>query len=141
MNDQNPTDPATNGLADADSMVRMTFRLPQRDKTQIERLVGAGVEPNESEVVRTAIQRYLCQQRADHDGELKDYPTVELREDRLNDHFDALETALEAASESRPVDSETVEDCLDALEDAYRHLLSAHPQYRNQIHEGREEKS
>lgn len=124
------SEPTANGRGNATRMVRMTFRLPADDKAQIESLVDAGVEPNESAVVRTAIQRYLCHQRTDRGGEFTECPTVELRADRLADHFDALEAALEAASQSRPVDNETVTECFDALEEAYRHLLGAHPRYR-----------
>lgn len=134
MNNQSSSEPATNGRGDSDAMERMTFRLPADDKAHIETLVDDDSKANESAVVRTAVQLYLRQYAGEDGGEIEDCPTVELRQDRLDDLFSALEAALKAASECRPTNRDTVDDCLNAVEDAYRHLLSAHPRYRTHIH-------
>lgn len=50
----------THDRASSELMERLTVRLPAADKAAIEACVAAGVEPNQSALVRTAITRYLA---------------------------------------------------------------------------------
>ena len=51
---------STHDRASSESMERLTVRLPAADKAAIEARVAAGVEPNQSAFVRTAIAQYLA---------------------------------------------------------------------------------
>jgi len=117
---------------------RITVRLGD-DLAAVDQLVGSGVYPNRSEVIRTATRGLLRRQATDRrrvatDGGDTDAETVELPVETVDAVFDALESAMHAGKRSLAHDDvrPSTAQCAHGARDAYRELVTAHPDYELQ---------
>jgi|GEM_PF-755865 Arc/MetJ-type ribon-helix-helix transcriptional regulator len=114
---------------------RITVRLGD-DIAAVDQLVGSGLYPNRSEVIRTATRGLLRRRSTDRrrvatDGGDTDAEAVELPIEAVDSIFDALESAMHAGKRSLAHDEvrpSTVQ-CAHGARDAYRELVAAHPDY------------
>lgn len=117
---------------------RITVRLGDRLEA-VDQLVDSGLYPNRSEVIRTATRGLLRRQSTDRrrmatdGGDTKGdtHETVELPIEAVDSIFDALESAMKAGERSLAHDKvrPSTQMCAEGARDAYRELVTAHPDY------------
>jgi Arc/MetJ-type ribon-helix-helix transcriptional regulator len=118
--------------SDPDRNSRISLRITDAQADEVEQLVEEGVVPNKSEALRRGLSEFL---RRYHQGS----ETVDLQEEHVDQLFSKLEDALLTGKKCLSdtddgIDEDDVQEFVVRATEAYKVLMTAHPQYRDDHH-------